>query len=287
MSRMLAIPVPPSIREVLGRKATTHINLFDSPGQLAEAALAGGRVRNGDSWAGGLSPAEAVRRSHMGDLERVGPSDSLMSRFERFGFESPRHAWRDDVTGAVPNVPAFLAGHPLAMRRRVKIQDVAAPLAVIVDLTSSSNVDASDLERRGAAILALVRILSARRPVELWAGCATDADGRKNASVTLARIETAPLDLARAAFVMVGAAFPRQLCYGLSKARNGFEGGWPYNSHTISRNMFRDMIADAFPHVSDMLCVPAAHSDDQIHKNPEGWIESKLAELETAPAEAA
>lgn len=287
MSRILAIPVPQSIREKLGRKATTHLNLFDSPAQLAEAAQAGGRVHNGDSWSGGLSPAEAVRRSRMGDLERVGPSDSLMSRFERFGFEAPRHAWRDDVAGAVPNVPAFLAGHPLAMRRRVKIQDVAAPLAVIVDLTSSSNVSPSDLERRGAAILALVRILSARRPVELWAGCATDADNGKNASVTLARIETAPLDLARAAFVMVGASFPRQLCYGLSRARNGFAGGWPYSSHTISRTMFRDMIADAFPHVADMLCVPAAHSDDQIHKNPEAWIESKLADMDCGPAEAA
>jgi hypothetical protein len=287
MSRTIARPVPASIQKALGRKATTHIHLFDSPGQLAEAAQAGGRVYNGDNWSGGLSPAEAVRRSNMGDLDRVAPSDSLLSRFERFGFEAPRRAWVDDVTGAVPNVPAFLAGHPLAMRRRVKIQDAAAPLAVIVDLTSSSNVDASDLERRGAAILALVRILSARRPVELWAGCATDADGCKNASVTLARIETAPLDLARAAFVMVGASFPRQLCYGLSRARNGFAGSWPYGSHTISRTMFRDMIADAFPHVSDMLCIPAAHSDDQIHKNPEVWIESKLAEMDCAPAEAA
>lgn len=287
MSQTFHLPATGKLLKAIGRDAITHVHLFDSCGALADAALASGGMDQGaDDWRGGLTPAEAVRRSHAGDMARVAPSDALLARFERFGFAAPRRAWINDVTGAIPDVPAYLAGHPLAMRRRVKVTDTAAPLAIVVDLSSSQGVRAHDLEKRGAAILALVRIMSARRPVELWAGCALDANGGKNASVCLARIDTAPLDLARAAFVLVGASFPRHICYGLGKGLDGFGGGWPYGSHTISREMLRDMIAPAFPHVSDMLCVPAAHADDNIHKNPEAWIESKLAELEVK-AEAA
>lgn len=289
MNRALAIKATGKLREAIGRDAMTYYHLFDSVGALADAALSSGGVEHGrGDWNGGLSPAEAVRRCHVGDLERVGPSDALLARFERFGFASPRRAWMNDVTGALPDVQAYLAGHPLAMRRRVSINDTASPLAIIVDLSSSQGVRVPALEKRGAAILALVRIMSARRPVELWAGCALDANGGRNASVCLARIDTAPLDLARAAFVLVGASFPRHICYGLGKGLDGFSGGWPYGSHTISRTMLRDMIAPAFPHVSDMLCVPAAHVDDKIHKDPEAWIESRLADLEVkAEAEAA
>lgn len=288
MTQHLHLPATGALKKAIGRDAVTHVHLYDTCGALADAALASkGMESDSDAWRGGLTATEAVRRSHSGDMARVAPSDALLSRFERFGFASPRRAWVNDVTGALPDVQAYLAGHPLAMRRRVKIDDTAAPLAVVVDLSSSQSVKASDLEKRGAAILALVRILSARRPVELWAGCALDSrDG--GASVCLARIDTAPLDLARAAFVLVGAAFPRHICYGLGKGLDGFTGGWPYHSHTISRTMLRDMLAPAFPHVSDMLCVPAAHSDDQIHKNPEAWIEARLADMEVkAEAEAA
>ena len=288
MTQHFKLPATGALREAIGFDAVTHIHLYDSCGALADAALASKRMESSaDDWRGGLTATEAVRRCHAGDLARVAPSDALLGRFERFGFVAPRRAWLNDVTGAIPDVPAYLAGHPLAMRRRTKITDTAAPLAIVADLSSSQGIKTSDLEKRGAAILALVRIMSARRPVELWAGCALDANGQNDASVILARIDTAPLDLARAAFVMVGSSFPRHVCYALGRALDGFGGGWPYGSHSISRTMMRDMIAPAFSHVSDMLCVPAAHMDDKIHKNPEAWIESRLADLEVKADEAA
>jgi len=147
-------------------------------------------------------------------------------------------------------------------------------------------ISASDLERRGAAILAIVRVLSARRPVELWAGTMTDADNRKNASAHFSRIETAPLDLARAAFVLVSPAFPRQLCYGASKA-DGFDGGWPYDSNRVSRHHMADIIRPAMPHISEFLAIPGAHETDQIHKSPEDWIETTLASLDATEDAAA
>jgi len=285
--RKLSLPVPDSVRTALGGcNATTHFRFADSPGAMADYAISTGRIRGADEWSGGLEAAEAARRCHYGDLSRVPPSDALLSRFERFSFQSVRREWRDDISGQVPNVPAYIAGTPLSMRRRAKVQSPAAPLAIVVDLTTSAMIKTDAIERRGAAILAVVRVLSARRPVELWAGTMTDANNRQDASAHFARIETAPLDLARAAFVLVSPAFPRQLCYGASRL-DGFEGHWPYGSDTVSRQFMEDIIRPAMPHIGDFLAIPGAHITDSMHKNPEEWIESTLARLESGEAEAA
>jgi hypothetical protein len=282
----ITFPVPDTVRAALGRDAVTHFRFADSPGAMADHAIATGRIRGADEWSGGLEAAEAARRCHYGDLAQAAASDALLSRFERFGFESVRREWRDDISGQIPNVPAFIAGTPLAMRRRVKVESPAAPLAIVVDLTSSAMISSKQLERRGAAILAIVRVLSARRPVELWAGTITDANNRRDATAHFARIETAPLDLARAAFVLVSPAFPRQLCYGASRL-DGFEGHWPFGSDTASREFMADLLRPAMLHIGDFLAIPGAHLSDEMHKNPEAWIESTLARLEGTEAAAA
>jgi hypothetical protein len=214
-----------------------------------------------------------------GDIKLVEKSDKLLSQFERFSFDAPLKAWQRDVAGQRPDVPAFIAGHPAAMRRRVRLVSQAAPLAVLVDLTMSAGVSNSDIERRGAAILALCRILAGRRPVELWAGCMTDANG-KDACAMFARIDTAPLDLARAAFAMVGPAFPRQMLYSLARGAHGFQGHWPFSNHNVGRQYFADIMRPALPHVGEVLAIPAIHISDDISQNPEKWIAETLAKLE-------
>lgn len=285
--RKLTLPVPDSVRSLIGRDAVTHFRFADSPGEMADYAMAGGRVtKAAESWRGGLEASQSVRRCHYGDLSRVAPSETLLSRFERFAFQSVRREWKDDICGQVPNVPAFIAGTPLSMRRRAKVESPAAPLAIVVDLTTSAGIKPDAIERRGAAILAIVRVLSARRPIELWAGTITDANNRKDATAHFARIETAPLDLARAAFVLVSAAFPRQLCYGASRL-DGFEGAWPYDRDSASRNHMEDIIRPAMPHIGDFLAIPAAHMSDAMQNEPEAWIEHTLARLEAGEPVAA
>lgn len=283
--RELTLNLPDNVaREtgLSGRK--THYILADSLSEMADCVLARAKELGGaSSWSGGLTNAQAAQTMRSGDLSRVGPSDALLTRFERFAFATPTKAWRRDVAGSVPNVPAFLAGHPQTMRRRVRLVSAGAPLAIIVDLTTSANIDAADIEKRGAAILALVRILSARRPVELWAGAFTGADAGRNGCAMFARIDTSPLDLARAAFAMVSPAYPRRALYALARTR-GFSGGWPYGSHDASRRFLDDIVRPAFPHMGDVLAIPAAHEHDAIHRDPVGWIEGTLAALDPAAA---
>lgn len=270
-----------------------HWRLFDSAGELSDFAMAkcqnnGEWENNARAWTGGDSSASACQKAKRGDLSGVAKSDALLTRFERFAFETERQRWVDDVCGGFPNVPAYLSGHPLAMRRRIADKDGAAPLAVIVDLTTSAGINAQTIEKRGAAILALVRLLAMRRPVELWAGVMTGSGyGNKNLCGIFCRLETAPLDLATAAYVMTSAGFPRAVCYPIAKTEASFCGGWPYSDHHASRTHMREICAAAFHHASDTLCLPPVHIDDQITKDPEGWIEARLAELAPAQLEAA
>lgn len=291
--RSLTLPACDAIAKRLGSRPTDKWRLFDTPAELADFADARCSTHNnytrGGSWTGGDNGRAATRKTRQGDLSRVPASDALMIRFEKFAFETERRAWRDDIAGGFPNVPAYLAGHPLAMRRRINDASAAAPLAIIVDLTTSAGIDAKTIERRGAAILALTRILTMRRPVELWAGCMTGSgSGNQNMGAVFCKLETTPLDVATAAYIMTSAAFPRALCYAIAAVECGYSaGGWPYSDHGASRTHLSDICAQAFTHATETLCVPAVHMHDDITNDPEGWIERKLAELAPTTLEAA
>jgi hypothetical protein len=279
----MTFPTPKSVSAHIRRHAVTHFAIFDSPAELADFAASkhDQKFERGahNSFYGNESHEDSLQRARTGDSARVAPSAALLERFERFVFETGKSRWIDDVAGALPNVQAYLAGQPLQMRRKTRDESASAPIAIIVDLTTSASISADAIARRGAAILALVRILSTRRPVELWAGSMLDANHMQDAIGVFAHIETAPLDLATAAYVMTSAGFPRRLCYGISRAHYGYQGHWPYGSHSASRELMRDICKPAFDHVSEVLCIPACHSEDDITGNPEGWIERKLEEL--------
>jgi hypothetical protein len=281
--RRFATLSPEPVRKALRRNSTDNFVIFDSPAEIAAymaakpdkpsmMTLDQPEFFGNDGW------QSTTRKAREGDLDCVEASDALMSRFERFAFETGRSAWLDDVTGAIPNVPAFIAGHPLAMRRRIRQDSDDAPIALFVDLGSSSMVTAEKIQRRGAAILALVRILSTRRPLELWIGD-TSGTGDKNCIAVMCRIETAPLDIATAAFTLTNPAFCRRLFYGLAQQEYGWEGGWPYTSQEVARAHLPEIIAPALSHVGQILCIKGIHANDDSVNDPEKWIEQRLAEL--------
>jgi hypothetical protein len=224
------------------------------------------------AWGGNMTIGEAVERATFGDMSRVSASETLLSKMEKYAFESNKRTWRNDIAGGCPDVPAYIAGQPLSMRRRTIVESDSAPLAIIVDLVSSEGIPAETMERRGAAILALVRVLSARRPVELWAGSFLQGGpSGMDACAFMARLDTAPLDLARAAHVLSSQSMPRQIGFALGYALGGFQGRWPYVNDKVSRPMMREIFLPAMPHVTDALCVS---------KDPEAWLEQTLSALE-------
>lgn len=233
------------------------------------------------NWTGNKDYNTSVEQVRNGDLSGVAASDEIMSRIEADSFLSP--VWRNrlDVVGDAPCVPAFLAGHPMNMRRRERVLTEQGPLTVLVSLELSAMIDTATMRKRGAAILALVRVLSNSRPVSLYACCSVG--GSKYGAHVIVRIDTAPLDLARAAHVLTCPSVTRGLSYAvcreLAKNELGQEwyGHWAYNDHSTYLRVVRETLMGAIDPNAETILIPAAHVDDPSVKEPETWLRQMVA----------
>lgn len=237
-------------------------------------------------WAGELSTREVQARFQSGDMECAAMSDKMLSDIEKkIQFPSTRNVIVDDVVGAFPNVPAYLAGTPLTMRRRVRQETEATPIAVFVNLMASAYVSSNALMTRGAAALAFVRAIAGVRPVELFVGAIqgfADAYSEDDARAVFYRIDTAPLDLARAAF-----------CVGhTSSYRHGAMIALFDQFPMINRGLplVADIHAEAIvrknmPHFSDVLMLHGLRSENEVTRNPVQWVIDNLKKYGADTAE--
>jgi hypothetical protein len=285
--RKFSVPVSDVVKAAIPQASISHFRLYDSPADLL-ARVARLRPDNrylkshghkAYTWNGDTTLAGAIQHATHGDLSAVAAAEKLLAAIdEMLPAPTTRHVMVDDVAGGAANVQAYLAGHPLAMRRKAKREDEFAPLAIIVDLASQANVTADQLRTRGVGILALCRALSARRPVELWAGVSQgiDHNSRNSQAVhSYVKIETAPMDLARAAFILSHPAMPRQILYALGNddfAEIPEGGPFAFGAATQARTHFREIIGQGFPEVSEVLTVPVAMGADHIITDPIPWI---------------
>lgn len=189
--------------------------------------------KNDRTFLGGTRE-EALKNMRGGDNSLVEMSDKIMAMIEdKVGFRSSRFATIGAVAGGAPNVPAFLSGNPVAMRQRRRVVTEDAPIAIIADVVSSGGVSHETIQRRGAALLALCRILESTRPVSLFAISGQKQSG-KNLICAL-EIDTRPLDLARAAWVLGSPQYTRRLTFAMSEHNAGEHGGglvsWAYSDH--------------------------------------------------------
>lgn len=232
--------------------------------------------RTTGSWSGGSTHAQFEQRIRTGDTDLVHQSDEFLAKIED---QVPlSRGWRnfDDVVGAVPNIPAFLAGHPQCMRRRERTMKQTAPLAIYMDLTSSAGISAKSVQKRGVTLLALTRLLVDHRPVELYVGTSLGDYGRLAGSyTTMWRIDTAPLDLARAAFFIGATVMSRGFGYGITIQELKSNGNWPFDNYGLHCETAKQRMAAAFPG-SDLLYLPPIMVNDELVEKPVEWIKRVL-----------
>ena len=272
---------------------------FDSIGDFARylrgpAAACPYLTNTSNSKWSGSTPAETQARLDAGSAKATAACDRLLSRMEAVGFATSRFATVAAVAGGAPCVPAYLAGSPLAMRRRVKISDDAAPLAVVVDIGVSASVQAATIERRGAAALALVRLLAATRPVTLWAVAGLRvclySDHATDAAFGV-QIETAPLDVARAAWLLASPDAFRRAAFAACQAIAGFpreaNNNWLQNDHDAHPSLLRACLP-ALTGCEDFLLVPslitAGETQFGSDSDAADWVKAQLAERGAAEA---
>jgi hypothetical protein len=210
-----------------------------------------------------------LKMADAGDEAMVNHSDAYLSMLED---QMPMsRGWRnvDDVVGAIPNVPAYLAGHPQCMRRRERTSKDTAPLTIYMNLTSSMAIHQNQILHRGVVMLAMARVLANVRPVELWVGTSMGDDG---VSCTAAwRIDTAPMDLARAAFHIAAPSMSRLFGYAMCEALvDKHIGGYLHQ---------RDVHFERLKNVAgwnEVVIVPEILYSDPLTKDPVAWMKREL-----------
>lgn len=271
----------------------TQILRFDSAAAMGEfyATKYPARMKDTsrDSWTN-ESPADAVRYAATGRDHLVADAQALIERIEGAGIELDWPRWENSMTGALPNVPAYLAGLPETMRAKVQSRNDRAPLRIYADLTTSAGISHEQLTKRGVAMLALAMLVSAQRPVELFAvvGLSDGYDKATSQSfrATLAtvRIPAAPLELASACYALTSAAYAREIGYKSLKAA-GAGGGWAWNLHPFDsgKTKFIEQMREALDLQAADLYLEPPHYEarrDAILTDPVAWINKELAKLQ-------
>lgn len=228
------------------------------------------------SWSGGGTREQFLSKVELGDQSLVQQSDDYLAKIED---QVPvSRGWRnvDDVVGAVPNVPAFLAGHPQCMRRRERTMRDTAPLAIYMDLTSSGGITAQVVQRRGVVLLALTRMLVEHRAVELWVGASLGGSSLRGSGTVAWQIDTAPLDLARAAHRISSTTMSRGFGYSACQQRLSTKGSWPFNSYALHVETAPSRLQTVFAGQT-LLYVPPVYLTDPLVTNPVAWLKKTMA----------
>jgi hypothetical protein len=177
-----------------------------------------------------------------------------------------------------PNVPQYLAGNPYNMRLKRRCTTATAPLSIFVELVASAGIDARTL-KRGAAMLALVRMLANLRPVELW--CVIAIGQRNSRSSLCVRLDTLPLDLARSAHVFTHPSVFRALGYRSLEHEfypRGWNGVWAFGDHALHVRTAAKSYRRLLKPGSDVLFIPPVHVNDVYLTEPAKWLRAMIAQ---------
>lgn len=268
----------------------TIINKVDLPGRgerevrtvryPSTAALADGVTtgcKTHGKW-GSYDWDTVLREARTGSERMVAPSDALLAQIETTNLATHQHERRAGPVGAYAVVGDYLAGRPDSMRRVVSVASDTAPVRVMVETGVSAGVTHGQMEQRGIAILALIRLLAAERPVTLTVVIAS-GDGRDTRQV-LIDIPAAPLELATAAHALADADFTRRLGY-THLLNMGCRPDLPWSFGIAPCDAERRAEYDRAMRLTLNLSpqdifIPGLYVNDPMLSDPLGWLAREL-----------
>jgi hypothetical protein len=126
-------------------------------------------LQNTDSWTGPRNYNASREYFKRGaDESEMRNARDLMDKIDVEVHGHVGEQWTPQVYGAYPIVPDYLAGDPLCMRAKDRIEFDGAPLRVVLNIAVAAGMGEHTIARRAAAAAAFAMKLSERRPVELW-----------------------------------------------------------------------------------------------------------------------
>jgi hypothetical protein len=251
---------------------------FASLGDMASAAALCGGAANPAQWAGATLP-DTLQRARAGDLPRVAPSDAMLEKVESMlELETLRAVTVPAVAGGVPCVPAYLAGHPMAMRTRRRVASDRGEIVLAIDGFTPAKISAESITRRGAAVLALARAAAMLRPVRLVSFAVSG--GPKHALAYTLTLDSAPLDLARAAWVLGAPEFTRQMRLPIQAVVLGNDRADPMLPNA------RRFLCDVLGVTDESLVIAPGFRDGGALENDDAavaWVRARIDAMTAAP----
>jgi hypothetical protein len=256
---------------------------YDSIADLTQAAI-NFNIRNnyafksnsdmGSSWFNNETIEQCLTYAAFGN-------DNLVPEAERYieqlntDMEVKRPEWIPSPAGAFPSVPDYCRGLPCSMRRQSFEPNDNAKINIIVTTTCSGGIDAKTQAKRGAAILALIIKLAAARPIALY-HLATTHGVDNGETLLLTELNTAPLDLASACYVLTSAGFDRYITHHVAYHLNGFNGSWPKNYEGKEEQFYRELIPRLGFNPADTIFVKPTYLTDPIVSKPLLWVTEQI-----------
>jgi hypothetical protein len=233
-----------------------------------------------DAWSGNQTYGEARANIYKGDPDGHAESERLLDAMLADGIETKHACLEFGRAGNFPCIPAFLAGDPEGMLRLVETPTESAPIKLFVDVGISGAFKASDLVKRGAAILAFARKLSEIRPLELYVYASlygNDAqDGHGACAIPVIGLATNPLDLTTASYVLTNPGFLRRVLFvwGISSDR-GFNGKWAWDTRPSSSE-HQERLKRALGASEEDLVISGAHAGETSMRDPKAWVDAQV-----------
>jgi len=225
-------------------------------------------------WYNNETTKETLQKCYNGDTSLVPMAERLMDKLDT-QIETQRRIWEPCVAGAFPCVPDAIMGRPQSMRRIVHVPDEHTPINIFVVTTCSASISSNTMQERGIVILSLVMALSRIRPVSLKQ-IAFMHGIKDDETIITSDINTAPLDLASACYVLTSAGFARRITYGLARAMNNFNGRWPRAYSWDKEQYLTDLLNKLTPNPKMSLLIREAHSYDAMLHDPIKWVNEQI-----------
>lgn len=260
---------------------------YDSIAEMRKDALnraSAAMQKNSNAWSasslGNETFDQTVKWSLVGNTALVPQAESLMNKLET-QIEVPRRIWDRSPAGAFCSVPDYCSGLPTPMRRIKEIGDEHQPITILVRPNANASVDGQMLRQRGITVLSLVMALTRVRPVILWYYFCGDGNSYNDRTAIAAQINTAPLDLATACYVLTSAAYYRIFGMGLATCLNNFHGGPVISTKEGEDIAVKNMGLDP----RKTLMIGPALATDRLLTQPIEWINEQVKRFTEINAE--
>lgn len=271
--------------------ARDNILMFDAPEDLSEYVKTipdairhySDRQNARTAWSGETGP-DAEKYLQFGSTKYLDKAEALIDKMREEGiFSHGQKIYETSVVGSFPCVPHAIMGLPDTMYQlsETDLVSTTTPLRIYVELAASAYVTHEQLLNRGVAVLGLVLALQQVRPIELYVTSFGDPNYKNQCHGGVVRIQTAPLDLDRAVFMLANPGFYRQIMFGLKAHLAGLTrassalpfmfGQSPGSDQNIATQ--RELLGMA----PDDLFIPGVYKSNTAYINdPIGWIKKHL-----------